>query len=113
MTANVKKRAVVVCNRRKCKSGEFQMEESGEKMNYRNRRPIHLPWRRNIKERAAPGVHTYIPKVIGRGKTQGGEMHAILTDSHLDNRIEVCIMMNAIVPKLEYAREVWGGNASS
>ena len=38
-------------------------------------------------------------------------MDAILTDSHLDTRIKTCILMNVIVPKLEYAGEVWEGNA--
>ena len=33
----------------------------------------------------------------------------ILGDSHLDSRIERCILMNVIVPKLEYA-EVREGN---
>ena len=30
-------------------------------------------------------------------------MDAILTDSHLDTRITSCILVNVIVPKLEYA----------
>ena len=34
----------------------------------------------------------------------------ILRDSHLDTRIKRCILMNVIVPKLEYAGEVWEGN---
>ena len=40
-------------------------------------------------------------------------MSAILTDSHVDiiNRIEICLLTNVIVPKLEYAGEVWEGNA--
>ena len=38
-------------------------------------------------------------------------MDAILTDSHLDTRIERCILINVIVPKLEYAGEVWEGRA--
>ena len=38
-------------------------------------------------------------------------MDAILTDSHLGTRIERCILMNVIVPKLEYAGEVWEGHA--
>ena len=38
-------------------------------------------------------------------------MDAILTDSHLDTRIKRCILINVIVPKLEYAGEVWEGNA--
>lgn len=37
-------------------------------------------------------------------------MDAILTDSHLDTRIKRYILMNVIVPKLEYAGEVWEGN---
>ena len=38
-------------------------------------------------------------------------MNAILTDPHLDTRIKICILMNVIVPRLEYAGEVWEGNA--
>ena len=38
-------------------------------------------------------------------------MDAILTDSHLDTRIKICILINVIVPKLEYAVEVGEGNA--
>ena len=38
-----------------------------------------------------------------------GKMDAILTDSHLDTRIKMCILMNAIVPAR--AGEVWEGNA--
>ena len=38
-------------------------------------------------------------------------MDAILTDRHLDTRIERCILMNVIAPKLEHAEEVWEGNA--
>ena len=30
-------------------------------------------------------------------------MGAILTDPHLDTRTKTCILMNVIVPKLEYA----------
>ena len=36
-------------------------------------------------------------------------MDVILRDSHLDTRIKICILMNVIIPKLEYA-EVWEGN---
>ena len=36
-------------------------------------------------------------------------MDAILTDSHLDTRIERCILIGVIVR--EYAGEVWEGNA--
>ena len=38
-------------------------------------------------------------------------MDVILRDSHLDTRIKRCILMSVIVPKLEYAGEVWEGNA--
>ena len=38
-------------------------------------------------------------------------MDAILTDPHLDTRIKICILMNVIVPKLEYAGKVWEGKA--
>ena len=38
-------------------------------------------------------------------------MDAILTDSHLDTRIERCILFNVIVPKREYAGAVREGNA--
>ena len=40
-------------------------------------------------------------------------MGAILTDPHLDTRIKRCLTMmkNVIVPMLEYAEEVWEGNA--
>ena len=49
--------------------------------------------------------------MTGKGKTHVGKMDAILTDSHLYARIKRCILMNVIVPKLEYAGEVWEGNA--
>ena len=40
-------------------------------------------------------------------------MDAILTDPHLYaiNRIKICILMNVIVPTLEYAEDLWEGNA--
>ena len=38
-------------------------------------------------------------------------MVAILRDPHLDTRIKICILINVIVPKLEYEGEVWEGNA--
>ena len=37
-------------------------------------------------------------------------MDMILRDSRLDTRIKTCILMNVIVPKLEYDEEVWEGN---
>ena len=47
--------------------------------------------------------------MTGKGKSHVGEMEAVLTDSHLDaiNRIYRCALTNVIVPKLEYARNVW------
>ena len=39
-------------------------------------------------------------------------MDAILTDSNLDTRTGICILMNVIAPKLEYAVEVWERNAT-
>ncbi|CAM9862168.1 unnamed protein product, partial [Sphacelaria rigidula] len=44
------------------------------------------------------------------GKAQIRRMDVILGYPHLDTRIERCILMNVIVPKLEYAGEVWEGN---
>ena len=38
-------------------------------------------------------------------------MDVILRESQLDTRIKRCILRNVIVPKLEYAGEVWEGNA--
>ena len=55
---------------------------------------------------------THIAKVIGKGKAHIGKMDAILTDSHLDTRIKRYILTNVIVPRLEYAGEVWEGNAN-
>ena len=45
------------------------------------------------------------------GKAHVGKMDAILTESHLDTRVKRCILMNLTVPQLEYAGEVWEGNA--
>ena len=46
-----------------------------------------------------------------KGKSQIGRMGAILTDPHLDTRIEICILINVTARKLEYAGEVREGNA--
>ena len=54
-------------------------------------------------------LDTHVGKVIRKGKAHVGKMDAILTDSHLDTRIKICIRMNVIAPKVEYAGEVWGG----
>ena len=42
---------------------------------------------------------------------QVGKTDAILTDAHLDAKIEICIVMNVIVPKLEHAGELREANA--
>ena len=55
--------------------------------------------------------YTYSKSKTGRGKAHVGEVDAILTDSHLDTRIKKRILTNVMVPELEYAREVWKGNA--
>ena len=55
-----------------------------------------------------PGLST---EEIGKGKSHVGKMVAILTDPHPDTRIRRCILMSVIVPMLEYAGEVWEGNA--
>ena len=58
-------------------------------------------------------MHTYIAKVIGKGEAHVvGKMDAILTDSHLDTKVKSCILMNAIVRKLEYAGEAFQGTRS-
>ena len=56
---------------------------------------------------------TNITKVIGKGKSQVGKMDAILADPHFDTRSQICILINVMLPKLEYAGEVWEGNAKS
>ena len=49
-------------------------------------------------------------KPVGKGKAHEGKMDAIPTDSHLDARINRCVLINMVVPKLEQA-EVREGNA--
>ena len=58
-------------------------------------------------------MYTFVANVTGKGKSQVGKMDAILTDSHLDPRIEICILISVIVPTLEYAGDVGEGNAKS
>ena len=106
VTANVKKCAVVVCNEDKENPITFKWKWGKDEL------PI-------VDQYTYLGVEiskdcswdTHIAKVIGKGKAHVGKMDAILTDSHLDTRIKRCILMNVIVPKLEYAGEVWEGNA--
>ena len=72
------------------------------------RRPVYIPWRRNIKNGS---WDAHINKVIEKGKAQIGKMDTILRESLLDTRFRRCIQRNVIVPKLEYAGEIWEGNA--
>ena len=45
-------------------------------------------------------AHMAKAKVIGKGEAHVGKMDAVLTDSQLDPRVKVCILMNLHVPKL-------------
>ena len=74
-----------------------------------HRRPVYIPWRRVFKN-GSWDAHI-INKVIEKSKTQICKMGVILRESQLDTRIKIYILRNVIVPKLEYAREVWEGNA--
>ena len=38
-------------------------------------------------------------------------MDAIPTDAYLHTRIKTCILMNVVVPALQYIGEVWEGDA--
>ena len=76
-------------------------------------RPVYVPWRRDLERPLlgkGPSWDAHIAKVIGTGKAHVGKMDVILADSHLDTRITIYIMIDVIVPKLEYA-EVWEGSA--
>ena len=48
----------------------------------------------------------HINKVIQKAKAEVGRMDVILRDSHLDTSIKRYILLNVMVPKLEYAGEV-------
>ena len=52
----------------------------------------------------------HMATAIRKGKSQVGKMDAILIDPHLDTGITICILMDVIVPELEYAEEVWERN---
>ena len=106
VTANVKKCAVVVCNEDKVDPENFKWKWGEDEV------PIvdqytHLGV--EISKDCSWDAHK--AKAIGKGKSQAGNMDATLTDPHLDTRIKICFVMNVIVPKSEYAGEVWEGNA--
>ena len=107
MTANLKKctAVVVVCNEDKVS-------------------PVEHKWKWGEDELPIVDQCTYLgveiskncswdaprAKLVGKGKPQAGKMDAILTDPHHDTRNRICILMYVIVPKLEYAGEVWKWN---
>ena len=105
------------------------MEGDGERQEMRSRvvvcnedkaNPIKFSWKWGEEELPIVDHYTYlgveiskdcswdthIAKVIGKGKAHIDKMGAILTDSHLDTRIEKCTLMNGTIPKLEYTGEV-------
>ena len=47
--------------------------------------------------------------MVEKGKAVVDKMDLILRDPYLDTRIKKCILLDVIVPQLEYAGEVWGG----
>ena len=73
-----------------------------------DRRPVYVPWRRDITDFF---WDTNIPKVMGKGKAHLGKVDAILTNSHLDTKINMCILMKGMVQKLEHAGEIWEGDS--
>ena len=105
MTTNVNKRAALVCNEDKKRPIEFKWKWGGEEL------PI-------VDQYTYLGVEiskncfwdAQINKMIQKGKAEVGRMDVILTDSLLDTRTKRCILLNVILPKLEYAGEVWEGN---
>ena len=105
VTANVNKCAVLVCTEDKKKPVEFKRKWGGEEL------PIVDQYTYlgvEISKNCSWDAH--INKLIQKGKTEVGRMDMILRDSRLDTRIKRCILLNVIVPKLEYAGEVWEGN---
>ena len=48
--------------------------------------------------------------MVEKGKAEVDKMDLILRDPYLDTRIKRCILLDVIVPQLEYAGEVWGKN---
>ena len=63
-----------------------------------DRRPVYIPWRRDIKKRFVGCTHKQ--STVEKGKAQVGKMDTILRESQLDTRIKRCILRNV---KLEYA----------
>ena len=106
VTVNVKKCAVVVCNEDKVNPVTLKGKWGEGELPIANQY-AYL----GVEISKGCSWDAHIAKVVGQGKAHVGKMDEILTDSHLDTRIKRCIMINVIVRKLEYAGEVWEGNA--
>ena len=106
LTANVKKCIVVVCNEEKVNPVTFK-GRWGEDELLISDQYTYL----GVKISTECSRDVRIVKVIGKGNAHTHKMDAILTDSHIDARIKIYVLINVIVPKLEYAGEVWEGSA--
>ena len=105
MTANVNKCAVLVCNEDKKRPVEFKWKWGGDEL------PIVDQYTYlgvEISKNCSWDAH--INKVIQKGRAKVGKVDMMLRDSLLDTRNKICILLNVIAPKLEYAGEVWEGN---
>ena len=108
MTTNVKMCAVVICY--EDNENPVTIKWKRGKRRIADCRPIYVPRRRNPKILLLRCTHSVVSS--GKGSTHVDMMNAILSDLHLDTRIQVCTMLNVIVPKLQHT-EVWEANAKS
>ena len=76
-----------LAGRRKINQNNTQETRQGA----RARRPVYLPWCRDLKILILG--YNIVAKVTGKGKTHVGKMNAILTDSHLDTKTKRCILV--------------------
>ncbi|CAB1103975.1 unnamed protein product [Ectocarpus sp. CCAP 1310/34] len=118
LSANVKKRAVMVCNENKDEPVEHRWKWGIEEIAVVDQ----CKW--GIEETAEVDQYTYLgveiakdcswnahmSKVAEKGKARAGKLHPILANRHLDTRIKLTVLKSVIVPPLEYAGEVWEGN---
>ena len=101
-----KTRSIFVCNKDKVNAANLKCKWGEDEL------PIPDQYTYlgvEISQGCSWNAHT--AKVIGKGNSHVGKMDAIRTYPHLDTRIKRCILIHVIVPKLEYAGEVWDGNA--
>ena len=96
VTANVKKYAVVACNEDRGDPVTFERKWGEDEL------PIvdqytHL----GVDISTDCSWDAHITKVIGKVEAHVGNVEAVLTDAHLDTRMNICILINVIVPKLE------------